>query len=293
MTYTAQGEKLMNKVVNEAVKEAHLAKIEKKNCPNAMKDRLRKTRITVSVKIVYPPHGKYEQQRKGGPRPRFRAHHKKAARITYNAMQEETIKDLLPELKTLLHKKGMGKHAFIREIPEDEGIGLSMQRYKEDMNVHTAQSECATIGTMSGIIALDTAVALELEADGEGDLSTFVNWSLRDLLTKQEQNGKELFRAIAMQEDGSIMAIVCRGDGRDEAMANIAGSPAAWAMFTLLLEHNATEESVQAFLGVCFSSMHATAATEYGEYDRHTGKVALVDNFEGEEGVNGQRRRTP
>ena len=33
--------------------------------------------------------------------------------------------------------------------------------------------------------------------------------------------------------------------------------------------------------------MHATAATEYGEYDRHTGKVALVDDFEGEEGADG------
>ena len=77
-------------------------------------------------------------------------------------MQEETIKGLLPNLKTLIRKKGMRRHAFIREIPEDDGVGFSMQRYKEDMDVHTAQSKCATIGALSGIIALDTVVMLEL-----------------------------------------------------------------------------------------------------------------------------------
>ena len=59
-----------------------------------------------------------------------------------------------------------------------------MQRYKEDMNVHTAQSECATIGAVPGIISLDTAVALELEAQDEDGLSTFVEWTLRQLLMK-------------------------------------------------------------------------------------------------------------
>ena len=157
--------------------------IKKKNCPTAMKECLRKTSITVIVEIVDPPHGNYEQQRKGGPIPRFRAHHKRAPRITYNAMQEETIKALLPSLKALLRKMGLGKHSFVREIPEDEGVGLSMQRYKEDMNVHTSQSKCATIGALPGIIALDTAVMLELEPESKEGTSTFEEWSLRDLLT--------------------------------------------------------------------------------------------------------------
>ena len=112
-----------------------------------------------------------------------------------------------------------------------------MQRYKETMDVHTAQSECATVGALPGIIALDTAVMLELEPDGEDELSSFVEWTLRDLLMMQKHNGKDLFRAAAMQEDGSVMAIVCRGDDRDEAMANIAVAPAAWAKFNLPLEN--------------------------------------------------------
>ena len=78
-------------------------------------------------------------------------------------MQEQTIKSLLPHLKTLIRDKGLGRHAFIREIPKDDGVGFLMQRYKEDMDVHTAQSECATVGALPGIIALDTAVMLELE----------------------------------------------------------------------------------------------------------------------------------
>ena len=103
----------------------------------------------------------------------------------------------------------------------------------------------------------------------------------------QKHNGKDLFRAIAMQEDGTVMAIVCRGDGRDEAMANVAGAPAVWAMFHLLLKENATEESTQAFLGMCFSATYVIAATQFGEYDQHTGKVSIVDDFEGEEGMEG------
>ena len=55
MVYTALGEKTINKIINEAVKEAHLAEIEKKNCPNTMKEQLRKASITVSVEIEYPP----------------------------------------------------------------------------------------------------------------------------------------------------------------------------------------------------------------------------------------------
>ena len=186
-----------------------------------------------------------------------------------------------------MREMGLGKHAFVRGIPEEDGADLTIQRYKEDMNVHTAQSECATVGAVPGIIALDTKVVLELEPESEEGVSTFEEWSLRDLLTMHKHNGKDLFRAIAMQEDGTVIAIVCRGDGRDEAMANVAGAPAAWAMFTLLLEHDATEESTQSFIDVCFSATHAAAAAEYGQYDQHTGKVSIVDDFEGEEGAEG------
>ena len=137
------------------------------------------------------------------------------------------MKTLLPSLKALLRKMGFGKHSFLREIPKDKGVGLSMQRYKEDMNVHTPQSECATIEALPDIIALDTMVMLELEPEREEGISTFEEWSLRDPLTKQTHNDKNLFRAITMQEDGTVIYIVCREDSRDEAMANIIGTPAA------------------------------------------------------------------
>ena len=77
------------------------------------------------------------------------------------------MKALLPSLKALLRKMGFGKHSFLREIPDDKGEGLSMQRYKENMNVHTPQSKCATVGTLPEIIALDTAVILELEPESK------------------------------------------------------------------------------------------------------------------------------
>ena len=36
------------------------------------------------------------------------------------------MKTLLPSLKALLRKMAFGKHSFLREIPEDKGVGLSM-----------------------------------------------------------------------------------------------------------------------------------------------------------------------
>ena len=84
----------------------------------------------------------------------------------------------------------MGKHVFVWVIPDSKEEGLSMQRYKEDMNVHTAQSACATIGIAQDIIALDEPVMLELEGEAEETLGTFVEWSPRDRLLEQKHNGK-------------------------------------------------------------------------------------------------------
>ena len=112
ITYIALGEKYINKVANDALAEAFAARIKTKQCSQAMKERLRRTKITVMCEIGYPPHGEFEQQKKGGPRPKFRAYHKTAPRITYNAVQEQTIKELLPDWKVLLRDRGIGKHVY-------------------------------------------------------------------------------------------------------------------------------------------------------------------------------------
>ena len=66
MSYTVLGEAFHNKVLNEMLKEAHLAEIATMTCSNAMKERLRKADMTVSVKFVYPPYGEFQQQKKAG-----------------------------------------------------------------------------------------------------------------------------------------------------------------------------------------------------------------------------------
>ena len=49
MAYTVFGEKTAEKIINEALNEAYLAEIEEKSCPNALKERLCKTKITMTV----------------------------------------------------------------------------------------------------------------------------------------------------------------------------------------------------------------------------------------------------
>ena len=144
------------------------------------------------------------------------------------------------------------------------------------MNIHTAYIMYAIIST------LDEPVTLKLEAQDRDGLNAFIQCTLRELLIKQKHSNKYLFRAIAMQENSSIMVIVCRGDGRDDVMANIAGDTAVWTMFKLLLKHGATAESVDGFPTACFSAMHVRAATDFGKYKPETGSVTLVKDFEGE-----------
>ena len=56
---------------------------------------------------------------------------------------------------------------------------------------------------------------------------------------------KPLSRVIASLEGGGVVEIVCTGNERDEALTNIARSGAAYTMHNLLLEHNATGESIE------------------------------------------------
>ena len=79
------------------------------------------------------------------------------------------------------------------------------------------------------------------------------------------------------------MAIVCTGDRRGEELTNITTSTAAWAIYNLLLEYNATGKSIEAAMTAWFSTIHKTAAINYSEYDLDTGEVSFQDKIDGEE----------
>ena len=64
-------------------------------------------------------------------------------------------------------------------------------------------------------------------------------------------------------------------------------------MYNLLLEHNATGESIEAALTVWFSFAHKKAAVKYSEYDQETGNVALLNNLDGEEIGSESKKRLP
>ena len=129
----------------------------------------------------------------------------------------------------------LGAHAYVREVPNDKADGLAIQKFKEDCEIHLAVNSCVTYGYLSRVIQLDTRKKFEFEADAEGNTASPKLWSLLDLLKKVIHEGKPLFRAIASLKEGTVMAIVCTGKGRDEALTNIAMSTAAWSMYNLLL----------------------------------------------------------
>ena len=103
------------------------------------------------------------------------------------------------------------------------------------------------------------------------------------LLEEEEHSGKPLFRVVAELEGGTVMAVVSTGDGRDEALMNISTSPAAWAMYKLLLKHGATTESTETALSAWFTSTHKKAAVEYSEYEPGSGRISLLEDLEEDE----------
>jgi len=40
-------------------------------------------------------------------------------------------------------------HTYVREVPNDEGDGLSIQKFKEDCEIHLAVNSCVTYGFLS------------------------------------------------------------------------------------------------------------------------------------------------
>ena len=170
----------------------------------------------------------------------------------------------------------LGAHEYVREVPSDEADGLTIQKFKEDCEIHLAENSCMMYGFLTGVMQLDTRKKFEFKADAEGNAPPQKCWSLRDLLKKVIHKGKPLFRAITSLKEGTVMAIVCTGKGRDEALTNIVLLTAAWSMYNLLLEHNATGESIEEAFAAWFSCTHTTAAVEYSEYDQETGNVRLL-----------------
>ena len=129
----------------------------------------------------------------------------------------------------------LGAHTYVREVTSDGADELTIQKFNEDCEIHLVVNSCVTYGYLSGVIQLDTREKFEFEADAEENTATPKWWSLRDLLKKVTHEGNPLFRAIASLEGGAVMVIMCTGNGRDEALTNIAMSTAAWSMYNLLL----------------------------------------------------------
>ena len=120
-----------------------------------------------------------------------------------------------------------------------------------------------TYGYLSGVIQLDTAIEFNIKSEAENGITLSEWWSLRNLLKKVVHKEKPLFQAIASLEGGAVMAIICTWNGWDEELTNITTSTVAWAMYNLLLEHNATGKSIKAATTAWFLTIHKTASITY------------------------------
>ena len=241
----------------------------------AKEDKMRKKVLTIKMSLEYLPHGKFEQYKKGQPRPKYSTKDKRVPLIQYDKNQESVMKGILPLWKIQM-REVLGTHAYMREVPSDGADGLTIQKFKEDCKIHSAVNSCATYGYFSGVIQQDTRKKCEFEADAEENAATPEWRSLRDLLKKVNHEGKPVFKTIAGLRGGAVMAIVCTGNGRDKALTNTVTPTAAWSISNLLLEQDATGESIEAALLAWFSFAHKRVTVEYPEYDQETGKVSLL-----------------
>ena len=94
---------------------------------------------------------KFEKYKKGQPRPKYSAKDKRAPLIQYDKNQEGVIKGLLSLWKTQM-REVLGAHAYVREVSSNGADGLTIQKFKEDCEIHLAVNSCVPYRYLSGVI---------------------------------------------------------------------------------------------------------------------------------------------
>ena len=61
---------------------------------------------------------------------------------------------------------------------------MTIQKFKEDCNIHLAINSCVMYGHLLRVIQLDFAMEIEFELDKEEGIILTANWSLHNLLEK-------------------------------------------------------------------------------------------------------------
>ena len=282
MSYTALGDEYSQQAIATALNRAYKGWVASQSWTKPRKERMLAVTLKVAAELCYPPHGEYKQYKKGEARPKYRASNKRAYTITYDAAKETAIRACMESglWKKEMRAMGLGRHVFVREVPGDDAEGPTVARFREDCDIHLVTQSSATYGYLVGVTNLELQVDITIEGDGDESAQVVHNLSLRQVLWDVEHNGKPLLRALAEQRNGSVIAVVCEGDGRGERLTNMTSATAAWVMYHLLFEVDATSASVEHALTCWFSQVHRVAATNFSEYDQETGHVSMTEPTE-------------
>ena len=138
---------MLNKTLNKTYQE-HISSL---HVNPAKEGKMREKVLKVKMSLEYPPHGKFEQYKKGQPHPRYSAKDKRAPLIQYEKNQENVIKGILPLWKIQM-RAVLGTHAYVREILSNGADGLTIQKFKEDCEIHLAVNSYVMYGYLSGVI---------------------------------------------------------------------------------------------------------------------------------------------
>ena len=125
------------------------------------KYKIKKVVLVVTMTLEYPPHGEFKQYKKGQPRARYSAKDKRSPRIQYDKRQDDIIKEILPLWKAHMISV-LSTHAYVREIPSNGADGLTIQKFKEDCEIHLVGNSCVTYGYLSGVTQLDTTIKIDI-----------------------------------------------------------------------------------------------------------------------------------
>ena len=121
-----------------------------------------------------------------------------------------------------------------------------VRKYREDCNVHTAAQCCITTGVLAGVAYLDAKRTLSVEEDGK--MVVDVELSLRNVLTSAMVEGKPRIRVVVELNESTVMVVSATSPEGDALLENIYQYTAAWAMFTLVFQHNGTPATAEGAL---------------------------------------------
>jgi len=200
---------------------------------------------------------------------------KRMIAIEYDAADKDIIIKCLPAWKKHI-RMFLGIYSYFGIVPDlkDPNIPSSTKtKYKNTCNATAFQVDATVPPPLSGLRPKGLEASFEIEpSDGQGEV---VTTTFRQLLLQQRLPGRRPIFVAILESPFGVDAVVPNGEEYRAAASNISECPAAWLMYYLADDRNASRPCIEKALGLVFEPEAIRVANNCTTYDPATKLIEL------------------